>query len=125
MPETHGSTTRTWAWVSAIGAGVFLGTGAVAYGVGSGALSTWNSASCLSATMPMLTRAQQCPGQQSTIGAMQVLEPVGFIGGGLLAVTATVLFVASSGSHGGEHASARFGCGSGPGTVGMMCGGSF
>lgn len=121
----RGSTQRTLAWASGIGAAVFVGTGVVAYVVGSGAAADWNNDSiCQQAAMPTVPRGGQCSGLDSTADTMQALSLAGFIGGGALAVASVVLFAVAPGSRPRESA-ARFGCGVGPTALGMACGGTF
>ncbi|MFO0648032.1 MAG: protein kinase [Polyangiales bacterium] len=122
---SSGSTQRTLGWVAAGGAAVFVGTGLVAYIVGSGAAADWNNdAMCLQASMPTVSRGGQCSGLDSTANTMQALSLAGFIGGGVLAVASVVLLVTAPDSRSQEQ-TARFGCGVGPVGLGMACGGTF
>lgn len=117
------NTRRTLAWVSAAGAAVFLGVGVAGQVVGQNAADQWNEgAECN--PPDGRSRIEACGGQgyDSTANTMSVLRGVGFVGGGVLAAVSVVLFVTSSRSSTSRSA---FACGTGPGTLGVACGGSF
>lgn len=116
-----GQTVRTLAWVSAGGAVAFAGIGVVATVLGQPAADRWNDANQCGASTG--DGSDACSNDLRTAQTMEVLRWTGIVGAGVLVVTSAVLFVASS--RGEAHAHAAFGCGAGPGTLGLACGGSF
>lgn len=88
--QSAAGTFRALAWTSVgVGAGMAI-TGAVAWAVGGGAATRFNSDACLSAEQ---TRAQNCPADLATAEGMRALSATTLVGAGLLAATATALFV--------------------------------
>ncbi|MBL8677919.1 MAG: PEGA domain-containing protein [Myxococcales bacterium] len=83
-------TYRTLAWTSAGVGGALLMTGAVAWAVGGGAATRFNSDACLSATQ---TRAQNCPADLATAESMRALSAATLVGAGVLGATAAALFI--------------------------------
>jgi hypothetical protein len=117
------NTRRTLAWVSAAGAAVFLGVGVAGQVVGQNAADQWNEgAECNPPDGRSRIEACGSEGYDSTANTMSVLRGVGFVGGGVLAAVSVVLFVTSSRPPPSRSA---FACGTGPGTLGVACGGSF
>jgi hypothetical protein len=119
----HSPMPRTLAWTSGAAGLAFLGVGIATYVVGDGAATRWNSDQCLA---PGVTRETTCGDERSTAETMGTLATVGFVGAGLLGAASTVLFVTSGGSS-GERSTPRasWGCGPGPGRIGLSCGGRF
>lgn len=121
-PASSGGGMRTAAWVTAGAAVVFVGLGATATLLGASAAARWNDdATCLANG---LSRGQNCGGDRDTADLMGPLAIGGFVAGGALAVTSAILFVASS-SRRPSDARAAWGCGAGPGALGVACAASF
>jgi hypothetical protein len=116
VAASGGGVTRTLAWVSAGFAAASLGGGLVAMLVRDAAADRWNDdARCL---VGGRTREQSCGDERSTVATTQNLVVAGYVAGAVLAVGATVLFVASPASR--ERASeSRITVGIGPAQVSL------
>lgn len=114
-----GATQRVLAWATAGGAVVALGIGVAALVVRNDAVSRWNSNACLVGGQ---TRQQNCGDEESTATTAGGVSVGGFVTSAALAVTSLVLFATAPARHGRAIASG-FGCGVGPGEVGVTCGG--
>lgn len=118
-----GGTQRALAWASGAGALVGVGIGVGFLVVREGDVAAFNDSSCpprSSSTQPV-----NCSAMLDSVHADETIAMAGFIAGGALAVTSILLF-ATAPSRGRAHAhSTRFGCAGGPGTLGVICMGSF
>lgn len=73
-----------------------------------------------------MTRAEACPGQRQAVLNDEAAYTAAFVTGGALALVSVVFFVIGAAvDGGGDEAEASFGCGSGPGELGLSCTGSF
>ena len=114
-----GGTQRVLAWTTAGVAVLGVGVGVAALVLRNNAVAQWNDPSCLANGR---TRLENCaPDRDSalTAGAASI---GGFVAGAALAVTSVVLFVTAPSAR--DARTARFGCGPGPGDVGITCGGT-
>ena len=115
-----GSTQRVLAWAAAGGAVLGLGIGVAALVVRNDAAARWNSNACLVGGQ---TRQQNCGDEESTATTAGGISVGGFVTGAVLAISSVVLF-ATAPARGGRPVASAFGCGVGPGAVGITCGGS-
>jgi hypothetical protein len=114
------STRRVLAWTAAGSSLLVLGLGAVALVVRNNAADRWNARTCI--TGPR-TREENCGSDRESAQGAEALSITGFAASGALAVVSAVLFITEPA--GRERATARrFGCGVGPGDVGVTCGGT-
>lgn len=120
-PAPASSAMRAAAWGTAAGAVAFVATGAIAWGVGAGAASRWNNDSCLANGR---TREQNCANDLSLAENMRVVSIGGWIGGGVLAVSSTLLFVLSRPSA-EERRSVQIRCVPSVGSSSLVCAGVF
>ena len=115
-----GSTQRVLAWAAAGGAVLGLGVGVAALVVRNDAAARWNSNACLVGGQ---TRQHNCGDEESTATTAGGISVGGFVTGAVLAISSVVLF-ATAPARGGRPVASAFGCGVGPGAVGITCGGS-
>lgn len=117
LPPSQGGVTRALAWVSLGVAAASLGGGAIAMVVRDGAAGRWNDdARCLAGGR---TREENCSDDRATASTAHDLMIAGYAAGGVLAVGAVVLFVASpSRERAVETPRVSFGVGPGGVTVG-------
>jgi hypothetical protein len=115
-PPSSGGVTRALGWVSLGFAAVSLGGGVVAMVLRDGAAERWNDDSrCLAGSR---TREQNCGDDRATVSTAHDLMVGGYVAGGVLAVGAMVLFLASPSAQ--ERPSApRLSVGIGPGSVAL------
>jgi hypothetical protein len=119
-PHDVGATMRTLGWTAAGGALVGVGIGVAALAVRNDAVGRWNDNACLANGR---TRLENCGDEQDTAVTMGAVSVAGWVTGAALAVTSAVLFVTAPSSAGRARAGS-FGCGIGPGDVGVTCGGT-
>lgn len=92
-PARPGGTIRALAWVATGSAVLFAGGGAAAMFLRDDAAARWNDdARCL---VGGRTREQSCGDDRAMVGTMDSLMIAGFVGGGVLAVSAIVAFAAA------------------------------
>ncbi|WP_236607460.1 tetratricopeptide repeat protein [Sandaracinus amylolyticus] len=125
-------------------AGAALAAGAIGLAVGGGVSTSeahrlageWSSDACLGAAPELATRAETCPGLDDSARTNETISFVLYGIGGALLVAAIVTFaVAPSGSSRADEApliegaepvaeapAPMFGCGAGPGEIGVACG---
>lgn len=115
-----GPTMRALAWTAAGGAVLGVGIGLAALVVRNDAVERWNGDACLARGR---TRLENCGDEQDTAVTMGAVSVAGWVTGAALAVTSVVLFVTAPTSAGRARAGS-FGCGIGPGDVGVTCGGT-
>lgn len=116
-PARPSGTLRALAWVATGSAALFVGGGVAAMFLRDAAAARWNDdARCLGGGR---TREQNCGDDRAAVGTMDALMIAGYVGGGVLAVSAIVAFAAA------PHARAepRVSVGLGPG--GVSVGGRF
>src|SRR5262249_16609511 len=114
-----GSAQRTWSFVSAAGAVVFIGAGVVAALVREDRVTAYNADHRCPGTAAD-TQPPPCDGYVSTSRAMNVVSWGGFIAGRALAAPSIGLVATLPSSP-----RSRVGCGAGPGLVGIACGARF
>lgn len=122
--RSGGSTLRTLAWVSAGASALAFGGALVAWRLREGEAGTYNDDPRCVGEVSAETLATCAALRESSVQGAQSAETwtaVGLIAGGALAVTAGVLFAVSPRASRAQ----AFGCGPGPGTVGVMCGARF
>jgi hypothetical protein len=115
-----GPTMRALGWTAAGGALLGVGIGVAALVVRNDAVGRWNSDACLANGR---TRLENCGGEQDTAVTIGAVSVAAWVTGAALAVTSVVLLVTAPSSAGRARAG-RFGCGIGPGDVGVTCGGT-
>jgi len=116
QPPSSGGVTRALGWVSLGVAALSLGGGVIAMVLRDGAAERWNDDErCLTGSR---TREQNCGDERVTVSTAHDLMIGGYVAGGVLAVGAMVLFLASPSSQ--ERAPAvRVSFGIGPGSVSL------
>lgn len=117
--EAPGRTQRMLAWAAAGGAAVAFGVGVAGLVVRNNAVGRWNDDACLAGGR---TRQQNCGDEESRAVSAGAVSIGGFVVGAALAVTSAVIFATAPSRRGRDVA--RFGCGVGPGDLGVACGGS-
>ena len=116
IPPPSGGVTRALGWVSLGFAAVSLGGGVIAMVLRDGAAERWNDDSrCLVGSR---TREENCGDDRATASTAHDLMVGGYVAGGVLAVGAMVLFLASPSAQ--ERPTApRVSFGVGPGSVSL------
>lgn len=108
--------------VAAAGAAVlFAGGGALAFGLREDLVARYNGPECFRLGQ---SRASRCAPLLREASTEQTLGVVGVVAGGALAVTAVVLLLAAP-THSRQERSAGWGCGAGPGALGLSCAATF
>ncbi|MFO0608502.1 MAG: hypothetical protein U0324_35380 [Polyangiales bacterium] len=117
-----GGAMRTLAWVAGGSALALFGAGAAAFVLRESAVARFNDdARCLLDNG--MTRAQNCAADESTAHTAGAVGWAAVAVGGALAVTSAVLFLTAPRAP--RESARRLGCGVGPGTLGVSCGGTF
>lgn len=119
-PADPAATRRVLAWAAAGGAAVGLGVGVAGLIARNAAADRWNSNACLAGGQP---REVNCAVHGADGRSAELVSGVGFVLGGALAVTSAVLFLTLPGRAPAAYR-ARYGCGPGPGDLGVACGGA-
>lgn len=113
-----GATQRTLGWGAGAGAGVFLVGGTVAYLVGLGDVSRYDT-ECPPPGTP--GASGECVGLLGEIKTLEAIAVAGFVGGGVLAAASAVLLLTAPSGRGARTAGRGVSCGRGPGDVGVTC----
>lgn len=120
VTETHSHPLRPVAWVALGGAVVGVGLGVVGHVIGQPAADKWNSESMCTAASP----TADCVEARNTAESMGVLRAAGFIGGGVLAATSIVFFIATP-PRVETTTRTAFRCAPNLASPGLSCGGRF
>lgn len=133
-PTTEPASTNGWMRPVGIAAlvagGVGLGVGVAGLVLRNGAVSDFAGQGCWlegdAVRASGGTTVPSCSDVYDRGQGMQTLSTVGFVAGGVFAAAGVVLMVvAPSGTQRASAERASWGCGAGPGTVGVACGGRF
>lgn len=119
-PHDAGPTMRALGWTAAGGALLGVGIGVATLVARNDAVARWNSDACLASGR---TRLENCGDEQDTAVTMGAVSVAAWVTGAALAVTSVVVFVMAPSSARRARAGS-FGCGVGPGDVGVTCGGT-
>ncbi|MBK6533840.1 MAG: PEGA domain-containing protein [Deltaproteobacteria bacterium] len=101
--------------------GVGLAVGVAGLVLRNGAASSFATAGC--GTDSLSAQPAGCQSDYDTTQSMQAVEIAGFIGGGVFAAVGVVLTLVRPAA--GRDGATAWGCGRGPGTLGLSCGGRF
>jgi len=128
-PATASTTMRGWGIGLTASGGVLVVGGLIAYGSGVGVASVYNenvrNGRCLGNSFAEVDRNPTwCSSDQTSARLARDLSVAGYVGGGILAGIGIVLLIAAPPRH-STSARDAVRCGSGPGELGISCGGSF
>lgn len=118
-PHDAGPTLRALGWTAAGGALLGFGIGVATLVARNAAVGRWNDAACLANGR---TRLENCSGEQDAAVTLGAVSVAAWVTGAALAVTSVVVLVTAPSSARRSRAGS-FGCGVGPGDVGVTCGG--
>lgn len=121
--EAHGSRLRAIGWLGVAASGATLVTGAVLLGVRELQIVTATNAGCGEA-LPMYGPGD-CTDLHASTSSLQTVGVTSLVAGGLLAAGGLVLVMLAPTGEREARSSARWACGTGPGTVGVACAGAF
>ena len=118
-----GSAQRTWGWVTLVFGVIGLGVGGVGTGVRIDGVADYNDPSFRCPSPDSRNIGYPCSDFLDQMDRGETLQWAGFISGGALTLTG-ILLLATAPSRPAT-ARARFGCGRGPGDLGVACAGTF
>jgi hypothetical protein len=127
--SNRGSAQRTWGWITLVSGVALVGGGVAGLVVQGGKVADFNERGCFvspgtSVVMGPSDSLGACNADHSSIAG--TLGIVGLAGGGALSVLSAVLLATAPSRGASERSQAlRFGCGPGPGQLGIACGGAF
>ncbi|MFO0647595.1 MAG: tetratricopeptide repeat protein [Polyangiales bacterium] len=124
-PETNqpGSAQRAFGWVSTVTGVLSLGVGVGGIVLREGAARSYNDDSRCPGENAPTSQGPTCQGYLDDVSLGNTLQLAGMIGGGALSLTGIILLATAP--SGVSRATASVRCGVGPGTVGLICGGTF